>query len=236
MLLPAGTSLLNNFSFISAYQHYGKSTCRQEELVSGVGKHPQRQITELGFGKKRKRSETGGLCYHFVLTGWYVYSSGVRAKLIGHRARDSQVCSGHNCDLVCYLSVDEGTLIKLNNERKTHTQMLVFAYLTLPCWFYKPAMTFKKCMFCTTRGGCWIDMWLSLSMTKTVCVPVGYRHLSLRGEPQTQRQTANTLFTSSTYTRGCGNFVNTHYWACIQAWHYSLWIGFKGWDEEEKKK
>lgn len=63
----------------------------------------------------------------------------------------------------------------------------------------------------TTRGGCG-TYTQAFHDKDTACVPVGYRHLSLRGKPQTQRQTANTLFTSSKYTRGaCGNFVNMHY-------------------------
>ena len=114
------------------FKNYVKSTCRHKELVSRVGKHLQMQITELVLRKNTKRRETRGLFYHFVLTRWHIHSFAIRAKLIGRRTRDSQICSRHNCDLVYYLPVEEGTLIMLSDKRKTKTQMLVFTYLTSP--------------------------------------------------------------------------------------------------------
>lgn len=63
-------------------------------------------------------AEVRRLYYLLVLTGWHIYSSGVHAKIIGHGARDSQVRSGHNLDPVCYLSVDEGTLVQLHEKTK----------------------------------------------------------------------------------------------------------------------
>lgn len=99
-----------------------------------------------------------GPYYLFVLTGWHVYTLGVHAKLIWHCTTDSQVCSRHNFELVCYLSIDKGTLIKLNSKRNTNIINIIIWY---SIWFYTAGITSPpqhliKCTFSTTRGGCWI--------------------------------------------------------------------------------
>lgn len=90
-----------------------KSTCRQ---LMSRGERTQKMADRwlaLRWAEVR-------LYYLLILTGWHIYSSGVHAKIIGHGARDRQVRSGHNLDLVRYLSVDEGTLVQLHEKTKWH--------------------------------------------------------------------------------------------------------------------
>lgn len=50
---------------------------------------------------------------HFLLTGGHAYYFGIVAKLIKHHASDIKVRWGLNHDLVRYIAVGEGSLIKL---------------------------------------------------------------------------------------------------------------------------
>lgn len=116
--------------FISTAKYYRNDiSCFPEQIISSLVKlcvksacrqlmsKRERTYTNVGYWLALRWAEVRELYYLFVLTRWHIYSSGVRAKLIWHGARDSQVGSGHDFDPVCYLSVDKGTLVQLNEKR-----------------------------------------------------------------------------------------------------------------------
>lgn len=127
-----------------------KSACRQ--LMS----RGERTYTEADYWLALRWAEVGGLYYLFVLTRWHIYSSGVHAKLIWHGARDSQVGSGHDFDLVGYPSVGKGTLIQLNEKRNGISRACTSDFSGRIKSNVFPGM--RKVCFCTARGRCWIGV------------------------------------------------------------------------------
>lgn len=113
--------------FISTAKYYrNDSSCFPAQIIFKFSEAPCKVSMQTVDEQRREDIHRGrlltcfklrGLYYLFVLTRWHIYSSGVHAKIIWHSARDSQVCSGHDFDPVCYPSVDEGTLVLLNEKR-----------------------------------------------------------------------------------------------------------------------
>lgn len=54
----------------------------------------------------------------FLLTRKHIDRFSITAKLVGHCAQDGEVFRWHNCKLLRYLSIGEGTFIKLHKRKK----------------------------------------------------------------------------------------------------------------------